>query len=148
MRNCLPCQLFWLRLRSIPASSGRWGKFLSSVIAAAWAATLWNHGPGLAELAGEAAIIDLFGLHAAATWMTIVAVAPIAGMLSGVIPLPPDRNKYLEASWSVQVKSPIGPCTATRMPGRICACSHGDTSPRSGLHIEVLASSACLRNEF
>jgi hypothetical protein len=87
MRNCLHCQLFWLRLRSIPASSGRWGKFLSCVIAAAWAATLWNHGPGLAELAGEAAIIQLFGLHAAATWMTIVAVAPLAGMLSGVIPL-------------------------------------------------------------
>jgi hypothetical protein len=87
MRECLYCQLTWLRLRSIPASPGRWGKFLSCVIAGAWAATLWNNGPGLAELAGEAAIIELFGRHAAATWMTAVALAPVAGMLSGLIPL-------------------------------------------------------------
>jgi hypothetical protein len=77
----------WLRLRSIPGSPGRWGKFLSCVIAGAWAATLWNNGPGLAELAGEAAIIDLFGRHAAATWMTVVALAPVVGMLSGVTTL-------------------------------------------------------------
>jgi hypothetical protein len=87
MRDCFHCQLVWLRLRSVPNSAGRWGKFLSAILAASWAATLWNNGPGLAELAGEGAIITLFGRYAAATWMTAVAVAPLAGMLSGVVPL-------------------------------------------------------------
>jgi len=87
MRNCLHCQLIWLRIRSIPATPGRWGKFLSAVLAASWAATLWNNGPGLSELAGEAAIIAMFGRHPAALWMTAVAVAPVVGMASGVVAL-------------------------------------------------------------
>ena len=87
MRNCLNCQLVLLRARSIPDSPGRWGKFLSAILAASWAATLWNNGPGLSELAGEDAIIELFGRHLAAVWMTAVAVAPVVGLLSGVVPL-------------------------------------------------------------
>ena len=87
MRDCLHCQMLWLRLRSIPFSAGRWGKFLSAVLAASWAATLWNDGPGLSELAGEGPIIALFGRHLAAVWMTVVAAAPVAGMVSGLVPL-------------------------------------------------------------
>jgi hypothetical protein len=87
MRDCFHCQLIWLRLCSIPSSPGRWGKFLSAILAASWAATLWNNGPGLSELAGEGEIIALFGRHLAAVWMTVVAVAPLAGMLTGVVGL-------------------------------------------------------------
>jgi hypothetical protein len=87
MRDCFHCQLVWLRLYSIPASAGSWGKFLSCVIAALWAATLWNNGPGIADLAGEEAVISLFGRHLAALWMTTVAIVPIIGMLSGVVAL-------------------------------------------------------------
>jgi len=87
MRDCLHCQLVWLRLRSVPNSAGRWGTLLSVVLAASWAATLWNDGPGLAELAGESAIIELFGRRLAAAWMTVVAVAPVISIASGVIPL-------------------------------------------------------------
>ncbi len=87
MRDCFHCQMIWLRLRSIPSTAGRWGKFLSAVLAASWAATLWNNGPGLSELAGEGEIIALFGRHPAAIWMTVVAVVPVAGMLSGVVAL-------------------------------------------------------------
>lgn len=87
MRNCLHCQLVWLRLCSIPASPGRWGKFLSCLIAATWATTLWGAGPGVAQIAGEDTIIALFGQHAAAAWMTVVAVMPIVGMVTDIIAL-------------------------------------------------------------
>jgi len=82
MTNCLQCQLLWLRLRAIVESGGRWGKFLSCVCAASWAATLWNNGPGISELAGEAEIIVLFGRSLAAAWMTAVAVVPLVGLLT------------------------------------------------------------------
>jgi hypothetical protein len=100
VRNCLPCQLIWLRLRSVPDTAGRWGKLLSAILAASWAATLWNNGPGLSELAGEGPLIELFGRHLAAVWMTAVAVVPVAGMASGVIPLRIFAATLGLATWS------------------------------------------------
>lgn len=59
MAKCLPCQLVWLRVRSIPGSAGRWGKFLSCLLAAMWAAA----------------------------WITAVAMVPLVGNLGGNEPL-------------------------------------------------------------
>lgn len=100
MAKCLPCQLAWLRMRSIPDSAGRWGKFLSCVLAASWAATLWNGGPGISELAGEAAIIELFGRHMAALWMTIIAVVPLIGLLTNSVGLRVFSATLGLVSWS------------------------------------------------
>jgi hypothetical protein len=87
MSYCFTCDLLRLRLACIPNLPGRWGKFLACVVAASWAATLWTDGPGIAELAGVRAVIALCGLHLAALWMTMVAVVPLVGMLTGCIPL-------------------------------------------------------------
>jgi hypothetical protein len=77
--------LIRLRLRGIPDSAGRWGKFLASVMAAFWAATLWNNGPGIDQMVGMDAIISLFGRHLAALWMTTVAAVPIVGLLTDIL---------------------------------------------------------------
>jgi len=87
MFNCFQCDLVRLRLSAIPNAPGRWGKFLACVIAAFWAATLWNNGPGLVELAGAEAIISLFGRHLAAVWMTAVALVPLVGLATDILVL-------------------------------------------------------------
>jgi hypothetical protein len=100
LRDCLHCQLVWLRLRSVPGTAGRWGKFLSAILAASWAATLWNNGPRLSELAGEGPIIELLGRHLAAVWMTAVAAIPIIGMASGVVAIRIFAATLGLATWS------------------------------------------------
>lgn len=72
--------LIWARARSIPDGPGGWGRFLTAMVAASWAASLWfggtaNHGTGTVE------IIDLLGYRFSALWMLAAAVLPIVGLL-------------------------------------------------------------------
>jgi hypothetical protein len=85
MIRCFQCDVLRLRVRSIPDSPGRWGKFLSCVIAAFWAATLWHNGPGIDQIIGMDAMLGLFGRQPSALWMTAVAVVPIVGMLTDIM---------------------------------------------------------------
>jgi hypothetical protein len=87
MAGCFQCELLRSRLRSIPASPGHWGRFLAGVIAAFWAVTLWDNGPGIEQLVGMSTMISLFGRTALALWMTAVAVVPIVDALTNLLPL-------------------------------------------------------------
>jgi hypothetical protein len=65
MNDCFQCQLERLRLRSIPCSAGRWGKFLSCVIAGMWAGMFWGNRPGMAQMPGMEPIIILLRIFGA-----------------------------------------------------------------------------------
>src|ERR1700733_873095 len=78
--------LIWERAQAIPDSPGGWGRFLTSIMAAYWAASLWfggmaEHGTGTLE------IVYLLGVRFSALWMLGVAVLPIIGLLVAWKPL-------------------------------------------------------------
>jgi hypothetical protein len=85
--NCPRCDRIRRRLRHIPHSSGQWGSFLAGVIAAVWAATLWNDGPGIDQMVGMGPVISLVGRRSLACWMTVVAVLPVLDALTDLVPL-------------------------------------------------------------
>jgi hypothetical protein len=87
MAGCFRCEVLRSRLRSIAASPGHWGRFLAGVIAAFWAATLWENGPGIEQLVGMGTMITLFGRTPSALWMTAVAVVPILDALTDLVPV-------------------------------------------------------------
>ncbi len=60
-------------------------------------------------------------------------------LISGVMPLPPDKNIYFGAGCRAAQKSPLGPATGTRMPARRVACSQGVTSP-AGTRLLVICT--------
>ena len=49
--------------------------------------------------------------------------------MTGVIPLPPERKRYLADGWRAMVKTPKGPSAEMRCPGTMLSCSQLDTSP-------------------
>ena len=49
--------------------------------------------------------------------------------ITGVIPEPPDRNRYFRAGASGRRKVPRGPCARTEAPGVRLSCSQFDTTP-------------------
>lgn len=79
--------IVWRRVLAIPAHPGSWGRFLSCVLASAWADALWTPGSKLTEVSGTADVVEFMGLQPAALWMTAVAVVPISAYLLDSIPL-------------------------------------------------------------
>jgi len=102
MRGCLTCQLVWMRIRQIPASPGRWGKLLSCIIAAGWAASLWDDGPSVLDRTPFLAVlVQLAGERAASVWMAIVATVPVVGMLTNIVNLRIAGATLGLATWGV-----------------------------------------------
>jgi hypothetical protein len=82
MAYCSRCAIVRLRLRRIPASAEHWGPVLASVIAASWAAALWDNGPGVAQFDGMTAMLALLGRVPAALWLTGIALMPLVDVLT------------------------------------------------------------------
>jgi hypothetical protein len=59
--------------------------------------------------------------------------------MTGVMPLPPDRKRYLFDGWRAGVKTPKGPSAEMRCPGDIVSCSQFDTRP-PGWRLTVIPS--------
>ena len=49
--------------------------------------------------------------------------------MTGVIPLPPERKRYLAAGLRAIENTPKGPSAEMRFPGTISSCSQFDTRP-------------------
>lgn len=49
--------------------------------------------------------------------------------MSGVMPLPAERKRYLAATGARSVNPPRGALTRSRAPGAIVSCSQFDTGP-------------------
>jgi hypothetical protein len=59
--------------------------------------------------------------------------------MTGVIPLPPERNRYFADGWRAVVKTPKGPSAEMRVPGVIVSCSQFETRP-PGWRLTVMPS--------
>lgn len=76
-------RVIWERARSIPDRPGSWGRFLSCVMASAWAVSLmFDHSPALISMKGTSQLISIAGTTTAALWMVGVASFPIAAYLT------------------------------------------------------------------
>ena len=59
--------------------------------------------------------------------------------MTGVMPLPPDRNRYFADGWRAAVNTPKGPSAAMRCPGAIVSWSQFETRP-PGWRLTVIPS--------
>src|SRR6188474_3486794 len=59
--------------------------------------------------------------------------------ISGVIPLPAERKRYLFAGCRAVLNRPFGPVTHSRVPGRTWSCSQFETGP-PGTRLTVMLS--------
>ena len=83
--TCLRCIRLRHRLRRIPASAEQWGRILASVVAAFWAAALWENGPGIGQLIGMKVMLALLGRVPLALWLTAVALMPAIDLVTDLL---------------------------------------------------------------